>query len=162
MPDPEHKLQGHTEHQGLPIAIENRKGSVRKGVDKDGKPWRTVMKHPYGFIKGTKGKDGEEVDVYVGPVKDAPFAFVVHQHKDNGKGHDEDKVMVGFSSEEEARSAYLKHYDDPKFLGPISKVSIEKLKDLIAEGKQLHKISHITWSSFSEELGMIAADWSAR
>ncbi len=43
---PEYKLQGHTTHQGLPIAIENAKGSVRKGVDPDGKKWRTVFKYP--------------------------------------------------------------------------------------------------------------------
>jgi hypothetical protein len=149
------KLQGHTEHQGIPIAIENRKGSVRKGVDKDGKPWRTVMKHPYGFIKGTKGKDGEEVDVYVGPVKDAPNAYVVHQHKSDGKGFDEDKVMLGFGSEDEARTAYLKHYDDPKFLGPISTVPVEKLKDLIAEGKKLEKISEVSALAFFDELARI-------
>jgi len=161
MPDPEHKLQGETTHQGLEIAIENRKGSVRSGVGKDGKPWRTVMKHPYGYLKGTKGHDGEEVDVYVGPSKDAPHAFVVHQNKEDGKTYDEDKVMVGFKSEDLARKAYLKHYDDPKFLGPISKVPIERLKALADSGKQLHKISHITWLSFSEELSNIASDWSA-
>ena len=161
MPDPEHKLQGETEHQGLEIAIENRKGSVRKGVDEDGKPWKTRMANPYGFIKGTKGKDGEEVDVYVGPVKDAPFAYVVHQHKADGTGHDEDKVLLGFASEEDARKAYLKHYDDPKFLGPISKVSIDKLKDLVESGKRMNKISMVTWSAFSDELAQIT-DWSAR
>ena len=162
MSDPEHKLQGETTHQGLEIAIENRKGSARSGVDADGKAWRTVMKHPYGFLRGTKGKDGEEVDVYVGPVKDAPFAYVVHQHKADGTGFDEDKVMLGFASEEDARKAYLKHYDDPKFLGPISKVSIEKLKDLVESGKKMEKISMVTWSAFSDELAQITADWSAR
>jgi hypothetical protein len=102
-----------------------------------------VMKHPYGYIKGTKGADGEEVDAYVGPVKDAPNAYVVHQHKENGKGFDEDKVMLGFKDEEEARKAYLKHYDDPKFLGPISKVPIERLQELVEEGKPLKKISRV-------------------
>jgi len=135
------KLQGHTNHQGLGIAIENRKGSVRKGVDKDGKPWRTEMKHPYGYIKGSKGADGEEVDCYVGPVKDAPNAIVVHQHKSDGKGYDEDKVMLGFGSKEEAREAYLKHYNDPKFLGPMKSVPIERLKELVESGKKLIKIS---------------------
>lgn len=135
------KLQGETDHQGLDIAIENRKGSVRKGVDKDGKPWRTVMKHPYGYIKGTKGADGEEIDCYVGPKKDATHAFVVHQHKDTGKGYDEDKVMLGFGSKEEAEKAYLKHYNDPKFLGPVKEVLMERFKKLVSTGKKLVKIS---------------------
>jgi hypothetical protein len=151
MPDTEHKLQGHLEHQGLPIAIENQKGSVRSGVDRDGKPWRTVMKHPYGYIQGTKGADGDEVDVYVGPKKDAPHAFVVHQHKSTGKGYDEDKVLLGFKDQAAAVKGYLKHYNDRKFLGPISRVSIERLKALIASKKKLVKISEVTLSSFFDE-----------
>ena len=134
-------LQGHTDFQGLKISIENKKGSVRKGVDKDGNKWRTVMKAPYGYLTGTKGADGEGVDVYVGPNKEAPFAFVVHQHKDDGTGFDEDKAILGVDSEEEAKKLYLEHYDDPKFLGPISKVSIERLKALVDSGKVLTKIS---------------------
>jgi hypothetical protein len=149
--DAEHPLQGHLEVQGIPIAVENRKGSVRKGVDKDGKPWRTVMKHPYGYLVGTRGADGEEVDVYVGPHKDAPHAYVVHQHKHTGKGFDEDKVMLGFKDRAAAAKGYLKHYNDKKFLGPISKVSIERLKALIASKKKLTKISEVTWSSFFDE-----------
>jgi hypothetical protein len=146
-----YKLQGHTSRHGLPIAIENRVGSVRSGTDKDGKPWRTVMRHAYGYIKGTSGADGEEVDAYVGPHKDAPHAYVVHQHKSDGKGFDEDKVMLGFKNEAHARKGYLKHYNDPKFLGPISRVTIEKLKALIASKKKLVKISEVALSSFFEE-----------
>ena len=162
MPDTKYKLQGHLVHQGIPIAIENRKDSVRSGVDKDGKPWRTVMKHPYGYIEGTRGKDGDEVDVYVGPKKDAPHVFVVHQHKSDGTGYDEDKVMAGFGTEEAARKAYLKHYNDPKFLGPISKVTIERLKELIAAKKKLVKISEVVQSAFCEELTNIYGAWSAQ
>lgn len=151
-----YKLQGHIDHQGLPIAVENRKGSVRSGVDKDGKPWRTEMKHPYGYIQGTKGKDGEEVDAYVGPVKDAPVAYVVHQHKENGKGFDEDKVMLGFASREEAEKAFLQHYDDPKYLGPISEVPIEKLKDLVESKEKLWKISSVEEALKLAFLGKLA------
>ena len=38
-----YKLQGHTEVQGIPIAIENRAGSVRSGKDADGNEWHTKM-----------------------------------------------------------------------------------------------------------------------
>lgn len=136
-----HKLQGHINFQGLPIDVENRKGSVRKGVGKDGKPWRTVMKAPYGYIKGSKGKDGEGVDVYVGPDKKAPTAFVVHQHKENGKGYDEDKVILGVTSKDEAEKLYLQHYDDPKFLGPISEVDVADLRKRVESKERLEKIS---------------------
>lgn len=134
-------LQGHTNVQGLNVAIENRKGSVRKGTDKDGNEWRTKMKNPYGYIVGTKGADDEPVDAYVGPDKKAPNAYVVHQHKDNGKGYDEDKVMLGFKTEADAKKAYLKHYDSPKFLGPVSTVPIEDLKEKVKSKKKLVKIS---------------------
>lgn len=136
-----YKLQGHTSVQGLRIAIENRKGSVRKGTDSDGNEWRTKMIHPYGYLVGTKAEDDEPVDVYVGPDKKAPDAFVVHQHNDDGKGFDEDKVMLGFRSKREAKEAYLKHYDDPKFLGPISKVSVQRLRELVKSKKKLVKIT---------------------
>jgi len=135
------KLQGHLEHQGIAVAVENRKGSVRKGVDRDGKPWRTVMKMPYGYIKGTKGADGEEVDVYVGPHHDAPSAFVVHQRKSDGKGYDEDKVLLGHHNKKDAIKAYLEHYNSRKFLGPVKEVPVERLKDMIAAGGTLKKIA---------------------
>ena len=137
------RLQGHTEHQGIPIAIENRKGSVRKGVGKDGKPWRTVMKLPYGYIKGSTGADGEGIDCYVGPEKDAPNAYVVHQRKSDGTGYDEDKVMLGLKSKDEAKKKFLQHYNSDKFLGPVKEVPVERLKEMLSEGKKLEKISYL-------------------
>lgn len=134
------KLHGHTHFQGLRLAIENRKGSVRKGVDKDGKPWRTVMKNPYGYLVGTKGKDGEEIDAYLGPNKKAPYVFVVHQKTDAG-GHDEDKCIFGVDSEEEAKKLYLAHYNTDKYLGPITRVSVDHLKELLDSRKRIEKIS---------------------
>lgn len=136
-----YRLQGHTDVQGLPIAIENRKGSVRKGKDENGHEWRTKMQNPYGYIVGTKGADGEEVDAYVGPDKQAPKAYVVHQHKPDGTGYDEDKVMLGFRSKKDAKEAYLAHYDSPKFLGPMSAVPIERLRELVASKRKLVKIA---------------------
>lgn len=145
-------LQGHAEVQGIPIAIENRAGSVRSGKTEDGREWHTKMKFPYGYIKGTKGADGDPVDVYVGPEKDAPDAFVVHQHKPDGTGYDEDKIMLGFPDKKSAKEAYLAHYDDPKFLGPIAKVSVERLKELVESKKQLTKISRASWKALLQEL----------
>jgi superfamily II DNA or RNA helicase len=135
------KLQGQTEVQGIPVAIENRKGSVRKGKDPDGNEWRTKMQNPYGYIKGTKGADGEEVDAYVGPDKEAPKAFVVHQRDKETGEYDEDKVMLAFKSKADAKRAFLAHYDSPKFLGPISAVPMERLRELVESKKRLVKIS---------------------
>jgi inorganic pyrophosphatase len=161
MPTTEHKLQDHVSFQGLPIAIENRKGSVRSGVDKDGTPWHTKMLLPYGYFKNSKGHDGEELDVFVGPDKKAPNAYVVHQKKDDGS-FDEHKVLVGVGSKEEAKKKYLAHYDTKKYLGPIQEMPMEKLKEHISSGKKLEKLSEVVQWAFLEELGRIQQAWSSR
>lgn len=146
--DVKYKLHGHTVFQGLQIAIENRKGSVRKGVDPDGKPWKTTFEMPYGYFKKTEGKDGEEIDAYVGPKTDATHAYVVHQQKLDGSGHDEDKVMLGQPSEAAARQAYLKHYNKvgPKLLGDITAIPMDRLKAVLskADGKRISKLAEPT------------------
>ncbi len=119
----------HLTFQGLDISIENPKGSVRSGTDRDGHPWRTEMRYDYGYIRGSKGVDGDHVDCYVGPNQEATHAYIVHQRKaDNWQAFDEDKVMLGFDSEADAKQAYLLHYDDPRFLGPITAMPMEAFK----------------------------------
>jgi hypothetical protein len=139
--DGDHGIQDRYVFKGLPIAIENVAGTTREGKDEDGHHWETKMKNDYGFIEGSKGKDGDAVDVYVGPKENAQDAFVVHQHKPDGTGHDEDKVILGVRSKNEAKELYIKHYDDPKFLGPIDKVSIGRLRELVAANKKIEKIT---------------------
>lgn len=118
---------------GMEIAIENPAGSLRSGVDRDGVPWQTRMLFPYGYIVGSRGVDGDEVDCYVGPAEGAPMAFVVHQRKaGDWTAYDEDKVMLGFLTEEEAASVYLKHYNDPRFLGPITAMPIAEFMAKVA------------------------------
>jgi hypothetical protein len=138
-----YRLQGHTTFQGLPIAIENRKGSVREGVDEDGKPWRSVFKLPYGYIKKTEGNDGEEIDAFIGPHKDAPKAFIVHQRKITDGSFDEDKVLLGLRSKAEARKVYLDHYDGagPKLLGPITAMMVEELRRRLREKRKHTKLA---------------------
>ncbi len=129
------KLQGKTSVQGLQVAIENRKGSVREGKNDDGSKWKTKYKIPYGYIEGTKGADGEEVDAYVGPDKESPKAYVVKQKKDDGS-YDEDTVMLGFKSKAKARKAILQHYDDPKYIGATKAVPVEELKRELAQARK--------------------------
>ncbi|WP_333981856.1 hypothetical protein, partial [Pseudomonas aeruginosa] len=67
---------------GITTLIENPRGSIRQG--KDGS-WRVQMKHHYGFIKGTKGADGDEVDCFVGPNLGSKRVFVVNQVNKEGQ-----------------------------------------------------------------------------
>ena len=121
--------KGHVTWKGLDIAIENPKGSVRSGVSKDGKAWSTTMAWDYGYFKGTKGKDKDHLDVFIGPHLDSEIAFIVNQlDPDTGK-LDEHKIMIGFQSEEEAKAGYLANYDKGwKGFGSIKAKTLEQLE----------------------------------
>lgn len=131
------------EYQGLPIVIENRKGSVRHWTDRDtGEQGQTKMKYPYGFIEGTRGSRAEgqdEYDVFVGPDPQAPFVFVVHQMDRNAdppfSTWDEDKALVGFSNPNQAKAAYLAHYNDDRFFGSMAMMPIEEFREKVVHTK---------------------------
>ncbi len=126
--------------RGLTISIENEAGSVRRGTKPDGTPWETRMIHPYGYINHTEGVDGDHVDVFLGPDLDAPMVYVVHQRKvDDWDRYDEDKIMAGYSSQDEAVHAFLANYDDPRFLGPVTAMPVDEFKDkvLAANGRMV-------------------------
>lgn len=129
------KLQGRMEFQGLPISVENKAGSVRHWKDHhSGTEGDTKMVHPYGYIRRTEGADGDSVDVFVGPKQDAKNAYVVHQMKAPHFIHyDEDKAMLGFESPEEAKAAYLKHYNEPRYFGKMSTVPMEQFKEKVLD-----------------------------
>lgn len=114
--------------RGLDITIENSKGSVRRGTTDDGHHWETKMKYPYGYIDDTKGADGEEVDVFVGPHEDADNVYVIHQKLPWTGKVDEDKVMLGFNTAAQAKQAFLEHYDDPSFFGSMTTMTFDEFK----------------------------------
>lgn len=130
-----YKLQGKTKFQGLDISVENKKGSTREGIDSDGKAWKTKFKYPYGYIKGTVGVDKDHVDCYLGDNPEASEAFIIAQNVPETGKYDEDKVMLGFDSKEQAKKAYENHYNKPGFFGSMKVVSIEKLKKLLEKRK---------------------------
>lgn len=122
--------------QGIDIAIENREGSMRAGTDPNGKAWQTRMLYPYGFVKRSEGADGDEVDCYVGPNPAAENVYIVHQRQ-AGKWdqYDEDKCMLGFDTIEDAKHAYLKHYNDLRFLGDITTLPVAEFKRKVSATK---------------------------
>lgn len=112
-----HKLQGRRQFRNLEISIENRKGSVRHWYDTAAaKAGRTKMKWPYGYIRMSKGMDGDHIDCFIGPNEDANFVYVILTRKaPDFKLEDEQKCMLGFNSAEEAKKVFQQHYNDKRF-----------------------------------------------
>lgn len=130
--------KGHVSIQGLAITIENPKGSVRSGKDEDGKAWTVEMKNDYGYLKRTEGKDGDQVDVFIGPVPESPRVFVVNQLRQKPgsppKGFDEHKVMIGFPDQASAVEGYLGNYSPGWRVGPVAEMTMDEFKDWLANG----------------------------
>lgn len=123
--------KGHVKINGFDVSIEQPAGSVRSGKDASGKEWSQVMNNTYGYIRGTKGVDGDHIDVFLGPDMNSDMVYVVDQVNTDGS-FDEHKVMMGFSSLEDARSAYLSNYEEGwKGLGNITGVALDDFKKWI-------------------------------
>lgn len=135
------KLEDEYDFQGMPICIENKKGSVRSGQEPSGKKWSIKMPFDYGYIKGTSGTDGDEVDCFIGPDKNAKYVYIVHQRtNDAKKKYDEDKCMLGFSSADEAKEAYHSAYNNVDLFTSMSMMSVDEFKDKLKKfsGKKIH------------------------
>ena len=122
---------------GINIAIENPVGSVREGIDENGRPWKTKFFYPYGYICGVEGADGDSLDCFIGPNPVSDKVFIMHQSKVDGT-FDEHKVMLGFNSLQSARDAYLAHYNTQGYIGYMDEMPLfefkERIKELIRRG----------------------------
>jgi phage-related protein (TIGR01555 family) len=120
---------------GLNLVIENPRGTIRKGMDMDGKEWSVKMPHHYGYIKGYEGADGDEVDCFVGPNLRSKDVFVIGQKDANGE-FDEYKCMLGFDSQEEAKAAYDSSFTrDWDGFGSIQRMSMDDFKNWLEAGE---------------------------
>jgi len=126
------KLQGNVNIQGIPIAIENRKGSKRKWKDAQGNTGETRMQYAYGYVKRTQGLDGDEMDVFVGPNPKAENVYIVHQQNPDVGTYDEEKVMIGFSDPHRALAAYRAHYDRDDFDVTVTPMAVDQFKRWLA------------------------------
>ena len=96
---------------GMVLAIENARGSVRRGVNLDGTHWEAKMAHHYGFIKGVTGADGDELDCFVGPNLKSDKVFVVNQNDPTTGEFDEHKCMLGFDDAATAHAGYMDSFN---------------------------------------------------
>lgn len=101
--------KAHIRFQGLPITIENPKGTIRRGPG-----WQVRVPYDYGYIKRTEGADGDHVDVCIGPDHMSKDVFIVDQQDHKTGRFDEHKVMLGYRTKSEAEHAYLAGFSDGK------------------------------------------------
>lgn len=117
---------------GIVCAIENPRGSIRKA--KTGDSWEITMPHHYGYIRGSKGADGDEVDCFIGPNLKSKNVFIVDQLTKEG-GFDEHKVMLGFDDVKSATEGYMKSYSEGwTGLGPVTQMTAQDFKAWLAKG----------------------------
>lgn len=131
--------KGKIRLHGLEIAIENRKGGYRKGIDKDGKAWKVKMPAHYGDVKRTEGKDGDPVDVWIGPNPESELVWIINQQDPKTKAFDEHKVMLGFTDKKKAIETYDKAYEGglgPRLRQSVGATSIEGFKEWLKHGSQ--------------------------
>lgn len=129
---------GRARIAGMDISIENPQGSVRRGVSPDGTAWENTLQSHYGYIKGTMGNDKDHVDLFVKPGTPADYAgpvFVVDQVDPNTGAFDEHKVVLGVSSEDEARALYQSNYAaDWKGTAAITRLPMAAFKSWVKDG----------------------------
>ena len=128
---------GHVRFDGFDISIENPKGSVRSGVDKQGNEWSQVLPADYGYFRGTKGRDKDHVDVFIGNKPEASNIYIIDQIDPNSGKFDEHKVMLGMTSQSQAKQTYLAAFEPGwKGLGKITKTDKQGLKEWFEKGDQ--------------------------
>lgn len=128
---------GHISVKGMKISIENPKGSKRYWKNEKGETGFNIMHNDYGYFNLSKGKDGDMVDVFIGPhIEDFERVYCIDQNNKQGE-FDETKVMLGFISKKEAKEAYLSNYSKGwKGFRSITSVGLKTFKKWLYRGRK--------------------------
>lgn len=123
---------GHVKVHGLDVTVETAKGNTRPGRD------APIAAH-YGYIRGTSGKDGDHVDVYVADRPESDRAFVIDQYDPKTGRFDEHKTVLGANTREEAEAIYDAGFSDgsgPNRRRGITEMSVAGFKKWLKDGDQ--------------------------
>lgn len=136
--------KGHVRLHGMDITIENPQGSVRRGVAPDGTPWENELASHYGYVRSSRGNDGDNVDVFIGPDPHSERVFVVDQLHPDGS-FDEHKAMLGFHTEDEAVQGYLANYDagHEQNIGAVTELPVAAFKSWVHDGVKKKPLGQI-------------------
>lgn len=133
--------KGHVSIHGLNVSIENPIGSTRSGTSRSGRKWSRKMKHHYGYIKGTVGRDKDHVDVFIGDgAEKAQLIYVVDQIDPTAGKFDEHKVVMTDGGLNAAEQIYLDNYAPGwKGMGAITAMPIEDFKAWVVDQERTKK-----------------------
>lgn len=139
------------EHLGLKggnsISIETGVGQTRKGPPgPDGKPsWEVKMEQgAYGRIKGTRGADGQPLDIMVGPHPNSSHVFIINQHDPATGKFDELKIQAGYRTPLDALHAYAVSFDDHARgrVGGMVAMTAEQFQKWLKTGDHTKAVQH--------------------
>jgi hypothetical protein len=126
---------GKVRISGLDVSIENPRGSIRRSKADATEPWEVEMPAHYGYIRGTKGADGDHVDLFVGAQGDNGRFWVINQKTPDGEAFDEHKVITGVGSEAEAveiyKASFADGFGDRVFDSITDEMSADELRELL-------------------------------
>jgi hypothetical protein len=148
IPTPERQKAGRyakglVKVQGMAISIEHPQGSTRYGVTKTGEEWQTELKDHYGYFDTGKGKDGDQLDVFIGPRPISHTVFVVNQVDPSTGKFDEHKVMLGYGSVAEAEAAYQRNYQEGwQGLKSVTPMSMKEFKAWKAKSRHVAEVTN--------------------
>jgi hypothetical protein len=130
--------KGHVRLQGFDIAVENPKGSTRRGKDPDGNEWESPpMPGDYGYIKGATASDGDKLDVLIGPDPKSQTVFVIDQNDLNTGEYDEAKVVMGAADADEAVTLYSGGFSDGRAedrIGAVTQLTMDEFRSWVKSG----------------------------
>jgi hypothetical protein len=130
--------KGRFSWNGMQIVIENPRGSVRRGVASNGEIWKRDMTAHYGYISGTKGTDGDQVDVFMGRNPESEVVFVICQTNKDGS-FDEHKAILGTTNKRKACDLYLSHYPKGWKCGEVVAMTVSQFKEWLNSGECCHE-----------------------
>lgn len=138
---------------GFDITIENPAGSYRTGTSPDGKEWKSLMSHHYGYIGKTEAIDGDAVDVFFNPdIADEEFEnkpwFIIDQIDLDGN-YDEAKIIAGYNTKSEAKAAYMANYSSGwEGLGDITQMNLDEFRSWVTDKEKVKK--PVSWPASTE------------
>ena len=114
--------------QGIAVNVDYGIGDMRSGYDSQGEFWQTNFKVPYGRIQWA-GDQG--LDVFIGDYINTPTVFIIHQKDPILGTYDEDKIMLGYQTAEQAKRSYLDHHGQQKNYIGMTEIPIDEFKEIL-------------------------------